>query len=347
LTLEPLPYHVEVAAELERLEPAAWAAFAAADAAGRGAPGPEVADAPDGGATSAASEPLDPAADASVFAALARAFSALGVDGAVVLHRSAGPPNASLVRLPREVRIVVSGDLLDRLDEDALTAVLGHELGHLALWTADAGRFLVAGRLLDALARDPQSPPAYAETARRFGLASEALADRGAAMACGSEEVARGALRSVRGETEAAERTGPLDIARLDLLDRLRLEAATRALIEDALAFEVLRTPVVIDHARAFFPDLTSPPTLADRPRAVPNPASPETLRYLAYVLLDLATADASAAETGLAAAIATAAAVGLGEPFEEIARRELGLGDQAWDRIARLTAGPAAAARA
>ena len=211
MTLDPLPYHVEVAAELERLEPAAWAAFAAADSTGRGAPGPDVADAPDGGAGSPASEALDPTADARALAALGRAAAALGVEAPVTLRRAAGtgPSNASIARLPDEVRIVISADLLDRLDDAALTAVLGHELGHLALWTADGGRFLVAGRLLDALARDAQSPPAYAETARRFRLATEALADRGAAIACGSDEVAAAALRSARGERQPADPADP------------------------------------------------------------------------------------------------------------------------------------------
>ena len=79
-------------------------------------------------------------------------------------------------------------------------------------------------------------------------------------------------------------------------------------------------------------------------PRPVPSPATPETLRYLAYVLLDLATVDPAAEEAGLAAAIAVAAGVGLAEPFAEVARRELELGERAWDRVARLAAGPAPA---
>ena len=343
MTLEPLPYHVEVAAELERLEPAAWAAFAAADATGQGAPGPDVADAPDGGAASPASEALDPTADARVLAALGRAAEALGVGASVTIRRAAGdgPPNASIARLPDEVRIVISGSLLDRLDDAALTAVIGHELGHLLLWTADGGRFLVARRLLDALARDPQSPPAFAESARRFGVASEALADRGAATACGSDEVAAAALRSVRGEPRPADPTveprAALDIGRLDLLDRRRLEAATRALIEDALASDALRTTAGVEHARSFFPDLADAPSAAPRP--VPSPATPETTRYLAYVLLDLATVDPAVEEAGLAAAAAVASAVGLAQPFEEVARRELDLGERAWDRVGRLAA--------
>jgi hypothetical protein len=346
LTLEPLPYHVEVAAELERLESAAWAAFATADAEGRGAPGPEVADAPDGRSPSAASVPLDAAADARAYAALATAAAALGIGERVALHRATGgegPPNACIVGVPGAPgpKIVFSGDLLGRLSDPWLTAVLGHELGHLALWTADGGRFLVAGRLLQALARDPQSPAAYAETARRFGVATEALADRGAALACGSEAVAAEALRSVRGDA-AQVAPGPLDIARLDILERRGLEAATRALIEDALASDVLRTPAAVRHAAAFFPDLSEPPARAPAPRPVPDRAAPETLRYLAYVLLDLATVDPGAGDAGLAAAIALARMVGLAEPFEEVARRELELGERAWDRVARLTADPA-----
>jgi hypothetical protein len=346
LTVEPLLYHVEVAAELERLEPVAWAAFAVADATGRGAPGPEMADPPVGGASLPASEALDPTVDARAFTALARAAGALGVAEPVALHRTPGPTLASIVRLPGEVRVLLSADLLDRLDEPGLTAVLGHELGHLALWTASGGRFLVAGRLLEALARDPQSPAVYAETARRFAAASEALADRGAALACGSDAVAAAALASVRGEREGSGSgtEAALDIGRLDVLDRARLEAATRALIEDALSVGILQTDVVLAHARSFFPDLDPVALAPDRaaPRPVPDPATPETLRYLAYVLLDLATVDRTLEEPGLTGAAAVASAVGLDGPFAEAARREFALGDRAWDRIARLAAGAA-----
>ena len=54
------------------------------------------------------------------------------------------------------------------------------------LWTADDGRYLAASRLLEAAESDARTPSEYLETARRFRLATELVADRGAMLACGS-----------------------------------------------------------------------------------------------------------------------------------------------------------------
>jgi hypothetical protein len=93
--------------------------------------------------------------------------------------------------------VAFSGPLLDLLGDDELAAVVGHELAHHVLWTAREGRYLVADRLLDALASDAASPPSYPETARRYLLATELYADRGAFVACGDLHTAVSALVKV------------------------------------------------------------------------------------------------------------------------------------------------------
>ena len=94
--------------------------------------------------------------------------------------------NAELVFVPDRAVLILTGGTLNLLDADELCAVAGHELAHHVLWTADDGRYLAASRLLDAAESDARTPSEYLETARRFRLATELVADRGAMVACGS-----------------------------------------------------------------------------------------------------------------------------------------------------------------
>ena len=88
--------------------------------------------------------------------------------------------------MPDRAVLILTGGTLNLLDPDELCAVAGHELAHHVLWTADDGRYLAASRLLDAAESDARTPSEYLETARRFRLATELVADRGAMLACGS-----------------------------------------------------------------------------------------------------------------------------------------------------------------
>ena len=88
--------------------------------------------------------------------------------------------------MPDRAVLILTGGTLNLLDADELCAVAGHELAHHVLWTADDGRYLAAARLLDAAESDARTPSEYLETARRFRLATELVADRGAMLACGS-----------------------------------------------------------------------------------------------------------------------------------------------------------------
>ncbi|WP_162242689.1 M48 family metalloprotease [Cellulomonas sp. Leaf395] len=131
---------------------------------------------------------VDPVAHAEVHTAVQRAADALGVVLPIEIYvdEQGQGANAELVFVPDRAVLVLSGSTLNLLDPDELCAVAGHELAHHVLWTADDGRYLAAARLLDAAESDARTPSEYLETARRFRLATELVADRGAMLACGS-----------------------------------------------------------------------------------------------------------------------------------------------------------------
>ena len=375
-------YHREVAARLRTLEPASWSAFAQAAArADRG----DLDDRLVRGAYR-----LDPAAHPDVAAAAATAAAALGVTVPVSTHQLEGADgaNAALLFVPDEAVVTFSGGLLGLLGPGELTAVLGHELAHHVLWTQDDGSYLVADRLLDALALDARTPALWLETARRWALATELAADRGALLACGDLRTAVAALvRTTTGLASAdpdaflaqARRVDPgegvrpgrshpetvlrawaleawsraagegdeavalvlgpgLDVEAPDLVDRERLETLTRRAVEAMLAVPSVATDAVLAHARLFFPDVAAAPG-AGATFAVPSSATDATRRYLAYVLLDLATVDPDLEDGGLRAALALAASTGLGTAVRDAVAREKLLPAADLDRLAGAVA--------
>jgi len=123
-----------------------------------------------------------------------RAADALGVDAELDFFQLQGEANAFYVHQAGTAVVVFEGPLLEKLDQDELTAVMGHELAHRVLWDAEDGAYLAVDRLLDAAAGDARTPQQYLETHRRWGLATELFADRGALTACGDLSVTIRAL---------------------------------------------------------------------------------------------------------------------------------------------------------
>ncbi len=116
------------------------------------------------------------------------------------------------------------------------------------------------------------------------------------------------------------------DIERLDLVDRERLESLTRRLVMDAVAPDWMHSGAVTGHARQFLVDVRPTatwggqrrpgrigPVQPPRPSSVrvPAEASPETRRFLAYVLLDLATVDPDLEDEPLVECLAVAREAG------------------------------------
>lgn len=186
--------------------------------------------------------------------------------------------------------------------------------------------------------------------------ARDAHPERGAVGSTHPETVLRAwALeRWMNGDGDDAARTllAPgLDIERLDLVDRERLESLTRRLVTDTIAPEWMQTDAVMGHARQFLVDVLPSPSAAGsaqvyrRPdgtvgarvdAGVPREASKETRTFLAYVLLDLATVDPELGDEALVECLAVAREAGIDAAFEEVTKKELGLKARAWESLQR-----------
>lgn len=129
---------------------------------------------------------LEAASHPAVFEACAKAMGRLEIEAPATLYQAAdGVMNASLYYIPGEVHLVFSGPTLERLSDDELLALLGHELAHYKLWSANDGAYYVASRVLDLALSFPDAKPSHRETARLLSLHTELYADRGAALAVG------------------------------------------------------------------------------------------------------------------------------------------------------------------
>jgi len=195
--LAPLPYHEAVVAYLRAQEPEVWAWACSAQARR------EHADA-------VRSELLKQTyrLDADAYPDLHRACAAarerLGLQVPVTLYQAGdGAMNASLYFLPGEAHVVFAGPVLERMKGPELEAVLGHELAHHLLWEQDGGIYHAADRILSATADDTRASPGHLQTARLYRLSTEAFADRGGALACGSLAPAVTAL--VKSQTGLAD----------------------------------------------------------------------------------------------------------------------------------------------
>lgn len=214
---EPLGYHRAVLAHVRGTDPQAWQSLL---------PAPGVQDEGLPEELLRNTYRLDPEGHPDVHAAARHAAQALGLDAPIELFQAEGSsaPNATLLHQPDRALVVFAGPLLELLDRTELTAVLGHELAHRLLWTLDGGAYLAVDRLLDAAAADGRTPPLYLETARRWSLACELYADRGALVAAGDLRTTIRALLKVSTGLSTVDPDSYLRQA-----DELDLTAASRA----------------------------------------------------------------------------------------------------------------------
>src|SRR4051812_27815622 len=174
LELAPLPYHVEVRDYLKEKERETWNWFASAQAQADYTENLRLD-------LLKSTYRLDAEGHPDLYKCVEEAKAKLKLEMPVTVYQaqSSGHTNATLYYIPGEGHIVFCGNALALLNPEELKSVIGHELAHYYLWGRDGGEFLVADRLLDAIANDPRSARCHEQTARRFQLYSEIFADRG------------------------------------------------------------------------------------------------------------------------------------------------------------------------
>jgi hypothetical protein len=143
------------------------------------------------------------------------------------------------------------------------------------------------------------------------------------------------ALWHERGAEAEAEISAMVQGARsldsLDLLDQRVLTDSTRQVIEGLLAPAWFRSDAIVAHARSFFPELKEPH--ASDPLDA-GELDKSVQEYLAYVLLDFAVVDEALGEAALLHSFRHADAMGIGEPFDRIARDEMKLTKRAVEEL-------------
>ncbi len=177
--LAPLPYHHEVVAYLKQHEVDTWTWAASLAAQERHVQ--EIRE-----QLLRESYRLTPESHPQPYRLCALAMQRLGIDAPVTIYQANDPAsgmNAMLCHLPGQVHLMLQGALLERLSEDELLALLGHELAHHLLWSLADGEFLIADRILHHTIADPAAAPSHTETARLYRLHTEVYADRGGAVA--------------------------------------------------------------------------------------------------------------------------------------------------------------------
>jgi Peptidase family M48 len=132
---------------------------------------------------------LEPESHPSVYNACKRAMLALQLDVPVTIYQAgSGEINAALCFVPGEIHIVLYGSVTERLDEQELTALMGHELSHYRLWSESEGDFYIAANILDHALAFPEVRASHIESDRLFALTTELYADRGALIAVNASE---------------------------------------------------------------------------------------------------------------------------------------------------------------
>ncbi len=141
---------------------------------------------------------LEQSGHPEVFEACKTAMARLGIEAPVTLYQANdGAMNASLVYTPGEIHLVFFGPILEKLNENELLALMGHELSHYLLWSLDEGEHYQASRVFDHAMTYSDAKPSHRETARLLSLHTELFADRGAAIAAGAFEPAVAVLVKV------------------------------------------------------------------------------------------------------------------------------------------------------
>jgi hypothetical protein len=182
--LTPLPYQRDMVAYLKSMEPEVWAWASSLSVQEQHSNDVRAQLLRDTYRLTHATHP-------QVYALCEQALQRLQIAAPITVYQANGQSmNATLFYLPGEVHVVLQGPALERLQENELLALLGHELAHYSLWSSHDSDYLVADRVLNHSTSAHISSSSYAESARLYGLHVELYADRGAALVAQSSAVA-------------------------------------------------------------------------------------------------------------------------------------------------------------
>lgn len=332
---------------------------------------------------------LDAAAYPKPYALLNQAKDKLGIKVPVTLYQaSESAMNASLCFLPDEAHIVITGPILDYLNEQELLAVWGHELSHYLLWSNYAGEFHVADRILNHVCADANATASHLETARLYALFTEIFADRGAAFVTESPQPAISSLVKVHTgmrhvdamsylkqakevnssasvlsqgishpenylRAEALDKwwnqhpdaddwvhqhfRGSINLARLDIVAQTQLMDLTRRFIAAILTPELYGSEHVLLQVKNYFPDWSEKQTKLDLTQFNSKTLDVSALKFLSYVMLDLALADTEMQELALINMGTVAAKIGAGDEFLKAVEEDAGFEKREKDKLLRL----------
>ncbi len=201
MQLEPLPYHVEIAARLEAAEPDLWAWFSSQSFAEQ-YKAATTHDLLRNAIRLDRGGPYEAGPNPRRYALAEKARDTLGLTEPITLYQmqnTSGTPNAFLVHMPGEIVIAFAGRILELLDSDAeLLDLLGHEIAHAKLFAEANGRFHTVDRLLSFLVQRDHCPPEFVETWRRSRLYAEIYCDIGGLICCGDRDATiRGLVKSI------------------------------------------------------------------------------------------------------------------------------------------------------
>ncbi len=265
--------------------------------------------------------------------------------------------NAGMVYLDQKAHLVLTGPILEKLDDQELMAVIAHELAHVRLYTLLNGEIGVADRIVTSIANHPGSGPVYLETARLFKLYTEIYCDRCAytvlgdatavirmlpKLAAGLTAVSRTrALRLWQEQGEAAAPSiarmieGVPDLARMDHFVQEELNELTYDLLQEYLRPAWFRTELIVGLGKQYF----SNREVKEGGRSVEEIASViagmhiDIRTYFAYVLLDFALADPSLDEMPGGRALEFAVQMRISDVYDTICKKELQLNDKKWQQ--------------
>jgi hypothetical protein len=176
--LEPLPYHRALCDYFRRHERELWDWFASAKAQADYTEHLRME-------LLKGTYRLDAESHSDLYRLLDEVKERLGLEIPVTVYQAqqSNQLNACLYYIPGEGHIVLSGSVLSLLNPAELKSVLGHELAHYHLWQHHDGELLIADRLLQAIAHDPQAGESHVQSARWFQLYTEIYCDRGSLLA--------------------------------------------------------------------------------------------------------------------------------------------------------------------